>query len=80
MRRSTLESIKDAIEKSPNYVSKLVNVDSLEKKNIGQHFKVLTADSAVEMKNEKMEVVEEKVIEKRDLQTQTSFLLEKLYT
>ncbi|XP_044265472.1 uncharacterized protein LOC123011863 [Tribolium madens] len=71
MRRSTLESIKNAIDESPN-VTKLVNADSIEKSNVGQNFKILE-DPILVLKPKNPEQ-----IQKQDLQTQTSFVLEKL--
>ncbi|EFA09692.2 hypothetical protein TcasGA2_TC011821 [Tribolium castaneum] len=72
MRRSTLESIKNAIDESPSHVTKLVNADSIEKSNVGQTFKVLD-DPVLVLKPKNNDQ-----IQKKDLQTQTSFVLEKL--
>lgn len=68
MRRPTLESIKNAIDKSPNHVMKLVNADSIEKSNVGQHFRVSVDQVPIPRPKP----------EKRDLQTQTSLVLEKV--
>jgi hypothetical protein len=80
-RRSTLESIRNAIEKSPNHVMKLVNADSIEKRNIGQHFKILTIEPlpAAPDVDASAPPAQNRTVQKRDLQTQTSLLLEKLY-
>ncbi|RZC42075.1 uncharacterized protein BDFB_001727 [Asbolus verrucosus] len=83
-RRSTLESIKDAIDKSCDHGIKLVNADSIERKNIGQHFKVMTSLESFPMTKTDNKYsafndsVQGNVIQKQDLQTQTSLQLEKL--
>lgn len=68
--RPTLESIKNAINNSSDHHVELVNVDSIEGRYIGN----FSSNSIGILKSH----VTERSIEKRDLQTQTSLLLEKL--
>lgn len=69
-RRPTLESIKNAINNAPDHHIKLVNVDSIERQYIGNF-----SSNSIGILNPH---VAERSIEKQDLQTQTSLLLEKL--
>jgi hypothetical protein len=60
---------------------KLVNADSIEKRNIGQHFKILTIEPLPAAPDVEASAppAQNRTVQKRDLQTQTSLLLEKLY-